>query len=449
MRTSKNYITLFICMVLLLSLFPPIALASEGINYPTQVWVNGKNLLIQPNYRVECGNGYAQYTPSTHTLLLNNANITKHHRTDFGYNHANIFADGSLNINLVGKSTALSTGYGYSGIVMEGRSANNTLTLKGSGTLYCYSDNYSAIVSDVKVIMDGATVVTKTIDSRGVRSQGLEIHAGTLDIMAWSVGTAPYDYALYLEKPFKMTGGNLYINSNNVYGTWFQEDHFDREERAFDYSGGNIVACALQYPLVAHSHTRRGDAMQISPALLPAGRWNVNMKDWPKAGYMSYLAEFDTDTPANSFSLGNTFESTTILSGVLPDMPGYRKEGVTVTATPIQKERTFLDWILPKAHAATSSTSAVADIFGSWSMLVEKNQTYQLTFDYNGLPLPSLTQTVTITDTPKFIVQNQENIPLTPPPPSGDSTPLYAMGILMLLSLLGGLYFWKHMKRYQ
>lgn len=80
---KKRVIGLLLALVLLMSLLPAGAMASggEGESKLTELWVDGVNMLNDPDYTVECGEdgGYASYDAASNTLTLRDAIITEGH----------------------------------------------------------------------------------------------------------------------------------------------------------------------------------------------------------------------------------------------------------------------------------------------------------------------------------------------------------------------------------
>ena len=153
---KKKLFTLFLALCMVLTLMPVSVLADtsggDGQNKPTEIWVNGVNILTDEDKTLTCGDGTAVYEESSNTLTLNAAKITARE----GREGAGIYATGDLNIVLSGKnlidSTVVSEG---SEVVSVGIKADGALHISGSGSLNIDTE-FLAITSAGDMTISGA-----------------------------------------------------------------------------------------------------------------------------------------------------------------------------------------------------------------------------------------------------------------------------------------------------
>ena len=106
-KLLKGMFAVFMSVLLIICMFPVTAFATE----PTYIYVAGTNILDEPNYTMNCGNGTAVYSPASNTLNLNNAEIDSRYGEGDNSKGAITF-DGDLNIVLSGDNTITSTSSG-------------------------------------------------------------------------------------------------------------------------------------------------------------------------------------------------------------------------------------------------------------------------------------------------------------------------------------------------
>lgn len=104
--------------VVAVGLLPATAFAAS----PTELWVNGTDIITDADHVVECGEGTAIYDPDSNTLTLNNAVVTQDHSS------SGIYADGDLNIVLEGENDISSF---WSCIQAQ----NGNVSISGTGSL--------------------------------------------------------------------------------------------------------------------------------------------------------------------------------------------------------------------------------------------------------------------------------------------------------------------------
>lgn len=126
------------------ALFPTTALAAN----PGEIWINGEDITQAQNYTVPCGSGTAVYEPSSQTVTLTNASITKMNLTSRAIDLPN---GTKLEIVLNGENTidVASNGF-YAG-------TNSDITFSGKGSLTNTSGS-APFVSHSSVTVDGATL---------------------------------------------------------------------------------------------------------------------------------------------------------------------------------------------------------------------------------------------------------------------------------------------------
>lgn len=101
---KRNYLSWALALLLLMGLIFPATVFAAG---PQQLWVNGVDILTQPDNTLICGAGTASYSPSEHVLILNNATIqTGYHNT--GICAGSYFSDKELTLRLVGDNKIIS-----------------------------------------------------------------------------------------------------------------------------------------------------------------------------------------------------------------------------------------------------------------------------------------------------------------------------------------------------
>lgn len=152
-KLLKGMFAVFMSVLLIICMFPVTAFATE----PTYIYVAGTNILDEPNYTMNCGNGTAVYSPVSNTLNLNNAEIDSRYGEGDNSKGAITF-DGDLNIVLSGDNTITSTS---SGIVSR---TGGVLNLTGKN-LHISSVYYGIMVGrggnsalDANITIDSASI---------------------------------------------------------------------------------------------------------------------------------------------------------------------------------------------------------------------------------------------------------------------------------------------------
>lgn len=172
----KRRIGLLFALCMVLALTPTAALAGGPGTAPSEIWVNGSNLLLETDNTLQCGGGTAVYEESSQTLTLSGASITAAYPTQ----SAGIYANGDLNLVINGRCNitedGLDSGQTTIGI---GILTTGALNLSGGGSL--------------------------TINAKDA---GVQAHSLSLDV-ASIAATCPYN-------PFWTNGGAMAISGGEV-----------------------------------------------------------------------------------------------------------------------------------------------------------------------------------------------------------------------------------------
>ena len=158
------------------------ALAALMLTVPAPAWavewrginVNGVDIVADADHIVECGEGTAEYNPTTGVLTLKNAEITKgtgYETTQCGIESGR---DMNLNIVLVGENTTSLPISATSGSVAEPVfGTSGTITISGSGSLTVTSSQVApnAINAWNSVTIDGAHVIVRSESSCAINAQ--------------------------------------------------------------------------------------------------------------------------------------------------------------------------------------------------------------------------------------------------------------------------------------
>ena len=305
---KKRVIGLLLALVLLMSLLPAGAMASggEGESKLTELWVNGENMLNDPDYTVECGEdgGYASYDKDSNTLTLNMAKITKKDSHGCG-----IYSDGDLTIMLVGTSTVGNEQF------EPGIYVNGDLTITGTGSLTAtgnYADNYAGIyvANDLKI--NGGSVTGNGFEGIYVEG-GINVEGGSVT----GFGNGDYSSGIYVET------GSLTVKDGKVTGNSTGEGTigiYVRDGNLTVNSGGSITGIGIG--------TDNGNGTESCGILAIDGSLTVN-SDGEVTG-----------EAAGAESCGIAVKDLTITGGKVTasstDDNGYglyTGEGVTITGT--------------------------------------------------------------------------------------------------------------------
>lgn len=250
---KKRVTGLLLALVLLMSLLPAGAMASgsEGESKLTELWVNGENMLNDPDYTVECGEdgGYASYDKDSNTLTLRDAIITEGH-TVYGGAYG-IYAEGVLNIVLEGTSTAGSDKLD-AGVNMDG-----DLTITGTGSLTTTGDDEAGIDVSGNLTVNGGTVIGNHTDDtgidvhgnltvnsggtvRGTSSTQEGVHASTLTVDGGSVAGSGLQ-GVCVENSIKVESGTLTGTGTGEDSYFIYGIYVKSTDGNFTVSGGSVT----------------------------------------------------------------------------------------------------------------------------------------------------------------------------------------------------------------
>lgn len=188
---------------------------------PTEVYVNGVD--------IKSGSSVtgASYNAATNTLTLTNANLSKGHvyyeEEDYGVG-AVIYADGDLNIVLVGKNTVTASDGSIN--YFDGINIGGALTLSGGGSLTVISNNSKAIdVDDNVCIASGKLIAAGHTEGIDIGDdlyvlEGVEIEATSttdygietgedLIVYGGSIDATGYDKGIYIDGHLSIEGGSV------------------------------------------------------------------------------------------------------------------------------------------------------------------------------------------------------------------------------------------------
>lgn len=164
----KKTITAFLALAIMLISIIPASVFAAGEGY--EVWVAGIEITSENASAVtgEGISGTVSYDAATKTLTLNNTTITKCHEFAVFDDHACIYSEHELTIELVGENTLNATENGGSsyGIYLN----EGNLTFKGNGSLLAeacaLSDDYywsvGIFADDNIIIADECTIIAAT-----------------------------------------------------------------------------------------------------------------------------------------------------------------------------------------------------------------------------------------------------------------------------------------------
>lgn len=180
------------------------------------LFVNGKDIIAAENNTVQCGTGKAVYDAATHTLTLDNAQITEHTKdgdiptTGRGaiyamYTPLNIVLVGDNSIDIDGDNYQ----YAYGIYVWE---QNLTISSENKGSLTIASNNRT-IEAQGKVTIDNVSLdlTAAKADCDGMGGESFEIKSSDIKLRSDSWG-------IYSENDFNVSDSKFDIQSpiNNI-----------------------------------------------------------------------------------------------------------------------------------------------------------------------------------------------------------------------------------------
>lgn len=170
-----------------------------------QLWIDGKNMSVDENGEVECGEGgTASYNAASNTLTLTDAKITNGYEVS-GKTYG-IYANGDLNIELTGTSTVESDQLEAS-VYIDG-----DLTISGTGRLEAKGGNAAGIR-----VYRNLTVNSGSVTGSSSEGEGIDV------------------------------SGDLIVNSGSVSGNSGEEEGIDVSDDLIVNSGGIVSGTSSTY----------------------------------------------------------------------------------------------------------------------------------------------------------------------------------------------------------
>lgn len=170
-----------------------------------QLWIDGKNMSVDENGVVECGEGgTASYNAASNTLTLTDAKITNGYEVS-GKTYG-IYANGDLNIELTGTSTVESDQLEAS-VYIDG-----DLTISGTGSLEAKGGNAAGIR-----VYRNLTVNSGSVTGSSSEGEGIDV------------------------------SGDLIVNSGSVSGNSGEEEGIDVSDDLIVNSGGIVSGTSSTY----------------------------------------------------------------------------------------------------------------------------------------------------------------------------------------------------------
>ena len=205
----KRLTSMLLALCMVFAWMPMAAFAAGSGTNPTEIWVNGVDILRDSDKTLECGGGTADYEESSNTLILNSAAITARE----GREGAGIYANGDLKIVLHGSSFIDSSVVSESGeAVSVGVKADGALNISGSGSLHVDTE-FAAFVSERDMTFAGGVITASSALSNAFYARAsLGISGG--DIIAVS-NNYP---ALWADTNLTITGGKVNAASSGSNG---------------------------------------------------------------------------------------------------------------------------------------------------------------------------------------------------------------------------------------
>ena len=184
-------------------------LAAGTGSIPTEIWVNGVDILQDSDKTLECG-GTAVYEESSNTLTLNAAEITARE----GREGAGIYATGDLNIVLSGTNLINGTIVSEGGeVVSVGVKADGALNISGSGSLHVDTE-YIAIQSVGDMTLSGSVITAASEKSNVFWASG-----GTITVSGGDITAVSNNHpALWADTNLTITGGKVNAASSGSNG---------------------------------------------------------------------------------------------------------------------------------------------------------------------------------------------------------------------------------------
>lgn len=173
---------------------------TESIYKPMkQLWIDGKNMSVDENGEVECGEGgTASYNAASNTLTLTDAKITNGYEVS-GKTYG-IYANGDLNIELTGTSTVESDQLEAS-VYIDG-----DLTISGTGSLEAKGGNAAGIRVYRNLTVNSGSVTGSSSEGEGIDvSDDLIVNSGGI-----VSGTSSTYVGICCESSIIVNGGTVF-----------------------------------------------------------------------------------------------------------------------------------------------------------------------------------------------------------------------------------------------
>lgn len=164
-----------------------------------QLWIDGKNMSVDENGEVECGEGgTASYNAASNTLTLTDAKITNGYEAS-GKTYG-IYANGDLNIELTGTSTVESDQLEAS-VYIDG-----DLTISGTGSLEAKGGNAAGIRVYRNLTVNSGSVTGSSSEGEGIDVSGdLIVNSGGI-----VSGTSSTYVGICCESSIIVNGGTVF-----------------------------------------------------------------------------------------------------------------------------------------------------------------------------------------------------------------------------------------------
>ena len=202
---GKRFAALVACVFAAALFASPVTAWAYGNTPPTAIFVNNVDITQTADYRVTCGDGYAEFDDATGVLTLNNADITETYFNPSGITGADvppgidsgcgIYSGNEVDlvINLVGESTIAG---GIQAWGSEGPGGD--ITVQGEGTLRITADKVCAINAYRDLTISGATVYASSAGGTTFNAQqgavrienGAHVEVTTYGSSSYAIGAA-------------------------------------------------------------------------------------------------------------------------------------------------------------------------------------------------------------------------------------------------------------------
>ena len=216
------------CVVAMVMLAAPVPAWAYSNTPPSAIYVNGEDITVDDDHRVECGDGYASWDAETGVLTLDDATITKTYYNMGGSSSGGVQGTDSncgiytgnevdLVIELVGSNTITS------GVQTWAFGAGGSITIQGEGTLEVRAGKTSGIHAYRDLIIDGATVRAFSTNNTALHSEigsvrivgGAQVEATSSGASSYAIGVAQPGSATD-ETNIIVTGEGTYLKASSA-----------------------------------------------------------------------------------------------------------------------------------------------------------------------------------------------------------------------------------------